>query len=49
MGFQMSEFEFQTFFLGGGGYPPPPPPPFLENVQKFSRFLIMRPTLIIIS
>ena len=37
MGFQMSEFEFQTFFL--------PLPPILENVKNFPVFLIMRPPL----
>ena len=40
MGFQMSEFEFQTFlFLFR------PPPPYWGKRPKFSRFLIMMPPL----
>ena len=39
MGFQMSEFEFQT---SSGGFLPPP---YLGKSPQFSRFLIMMPPL----
>ena len=40
MGFQISEFEFQTFLLFFD------PLPYLEKSPQFSRFLIMMPPIV---